>query len=90
MITASKTLASDAEARNQTASTALQIRRAEPRFYQDQPQPEFYLPQTCSLTGTSWEASDWPLSGKATELWLFFFWRRLCLPSPGAIVTPLC
>ena len=40
MTTASKRIASDAEARNHTASTALQIRRAEPRFYQDQPQPE--------------------------------------------------
>ena len=72
MITANRTLASDAEARNQTASTALQIRRAEPRFYQDQPQPEL-TSRRRTLPGTLWEASDWPLTRKATELWLFFF-----------------
>jgi hypothetical protein len=84
MRTAMNTVASDAEARNQTASTALQIRRAEPRFYQDQPQPET-TSRRRTLPGTLWEASDWPLTRKATQPWLFYFKSAPADPS----VTPL-
>src|ERR1700683_955238 len=66
MITAIRRVASDAEARIQTASPAPQIGRAEPRFYQDQPQPEL-TSRRCALPGSLWEASDWPFIRKATD-----------------------